>query len=557
MRRSSARARSKEAAAAAALIVGLTFLTSLAAPALAADRTAPIVRSVRMTRRYFSPNGDGIADSTSLSFWVSEKSRVTVRLQKTAAGPILRTPASNKTVPAGRSAISWDGRDAASSVVADGWYLARLYVKDMAGNRALRYPYSALVYVDTKAPDLERTWAEISPFSPNARPDGRRDTTVIGSRHSEGGHVDLKITGMGRIRRWSHVRRPAGNSYIRWNGRDQSGNRVPDGYYTAEARFHDWAGNVSIPTTRTCRVRVDTVPPAVTGLSVNIVTPYNPDGINDTATIRFTTREKAAWSYTIRNPVGGYLKGGRVASLSAGAHALPWNAKQLVSGYYVVVPKGRYPIRLAFGDNAGNVRVTVPRIDVRSYYLVCVDPGHGGRNGVYDSGAVGPTGLKESVANFDMGYYRLRPLLNAMSVNGYPVRVLMTRTVEHIPSMTLGKRSRLANFRGANIFVSIHCNAAGITVAHGTETYHQGSTRSRYLATMIQQKVLARTGLYNRGVMTEGFYVLRHTLVPAALHEVAFISNPREERLLRSLSFRRTEALGIRDGVVAYLKKYP
>jgi N-acetylmuramoyl-L-alanine amidase len=362
------------------------------------------------------------------------------------------------------------------------------------------------------------------------------------------------------------VGRRAGTSQIIWNGRDQAGYRVPDGYYTAEVRFHDWAGNNSVPLTQTVRLRVDTTPPSVTNVRVNTATPYEPDGNNDTATVHFTTGEKASYSYSIRNPFGTRLKARSVSSLALGNHATSWEAKQSVGGSEVVVPNGRYPIRLAFRDAAGNTRATTPRFPIKSYYLVCVDPGHGGKNGVYDSGAVGPTGYKESVANFDMGYYRLRPLLEAVpksSANGYPIKVLMTRSQERVPSMTLNKRSWLANYRGANIFVSIHCNAAGGS-AHGSETFYyriatdrSRAAQSAYLATMIQRKTVARTRRYNRGVKTASFYVLRRTLMPAALHEAAFISNRTEERLLKSTAFRRSVAQGVRDGVVAYFQRYP
>ncbi len=563
MRRASARVGISQTAA--ALTVGLLLATILAPPALAADRTRPRVSGVRMTRLYFSPNGDGVAEYSYVWFRASERARVSAYVSRSARTPIIRTLARNRAMAAGRCLVPWNGRDAANNVVADGWYLVRLYVKDYSGNRAGRYPYTLWVCVDTARPNLERAWAAISPFSPNARPDGYKDRTAIRSKVSEGGHVALTITGKGHTRSWPHVGRRAGTSQIIWNGRDQAGYRVPDGYYTAVVRFHDWAGNNSVPLTQTVRLRVDTTPPSVTNVRVNTATPYEPDGNNDTATVYFTTSEKASYAYSIWNPFWTYLKGRSMSSLAPGNHATSWDAKQRVGSTDVVVPNGRYPIRLVLRDAAGNARVTTPRFTIKSYYLVCVDPGHGGKNGVYDSGAVGPTGYKESVANFDMGYYRLRPLLEAIpesSANGYPVKVLMTRAQERIPSMTLAKRSWIANYRGANIFVSIHCNAAGGS-AHGSETFYyrtaekSTAAQSAYLATMIQRKTVARTSRYNRGVKTASFYVLRRTRMPAALHEAAFISNRTEERLLKSTAFRRSVAQGVRDGIVAYFQRYP
>lgn len=562
MRRESACAGNRYVAISIALFfLGLLLATAPIHFALADDTTGPTVSGVALTRSYFSPNGDGARDKTWARFRVSERSRVTARVFHPVTRQLLRTLALDATVPAGDGALGWDGKDTSGTVVPDGRYAVRLFIEDIAGNRAATYPYSLPVWVDTVQPILHSVWATPNPFSPNARPDRYKDRTSIRFNISQRGFVDVAISGRGHTRRFTGLVRWGGTSGVTWDGRDQAGVRVDDGRYAVLVKYRDLAGNVSTPTSRNYTVIVDTTPPRLTSWSTPISTPYPRDGISDLAIIRFTTNEKVSVGYTIRNPFGVWLKGGRLRGLVAGRHRLTWNATQRVGTSSVVVPLGGYPARMLFSDVAGNRTSAVKRFVVRSFYLVVVDPGHGGKNGVYDSGAVGPTGLVESVVNFDIGYNRLRPLLSRMpasATNGYKMIVQMTRRKQYSPWMTLDKRSSLANRRGANIFVSIHSNAAGITVAHGTETFHRdGSVRGRRLAYHIQRRVLARTGLYDRGVKTEGFYVLRHTRMPAALHETAFISNPREERLLRSKTFRQKEALGIRDGVVSYFREYP
>jgi N-acetylmuramoyl-L-alanine amidase len=294
------------------------------------------------------------------------------------------------------------------------------------------------------------------------------------------------------------------------------------------------------------------------------MTPYEPDGQDDVGKILYTLEETCTWSYTIRNPFSTKLRGASMAAMSAGRHSTSWDGTQKIGNSYEAVPNGRYPISMLFTDVAGNRRWVGGTFVVHSYYLVCIDPGHGGKNGVYDPGAVGPTGLRESVVNFDVGYNRLRPILEAVATSevGYPIRVVMTRNQERDPTMTLAKRPAIANSRGANIFVSIHCNAAIISSAHGTETYYYNDgtsrgDRSRILASYIHNRVIQKTGRYNRGVKSADFYVLRHTRMPSVLHEIAFISNPTEERLLKTGTFRARVATGIRDGIVAFLKAYP
>lgn len=192
---------------------------------------------------------------------------------------------------------------------------------------------------------------------------------------------------------------------------------------------------------------------------------------------------------------------------------------------------------------------------------VVLDAGHGGG----DSGAVGPTGFMEKTANLDIAL-RARDLLVG---SGY--HVIMTRTTDVSPnspaqdltgdgqinvSDDLQARVNIANNARAKVFVSVHNNAAG-SAARGTETYYwngapAGSGSAR-LAQLIHEEVNARIGLYDRGVKTANFYVLRRTNMPAVLLEGAFISNPTEELLLSTPSFRQKIAEGVANGIRRYM----
>ncbi len=197
---------------------------------------------------------------------------------------------------------------------------------------------------------------------------------------------------------------------------------------------------------------------------------------------------------------------------------------------------------------------------------IVLDAGHGGA----DSGAVGPNGLTEKEVNLDIAK-RTRGLLRGA---GYPV--VMTREIDISPNSpprdltgngTIGiaddlqARANIANRAKAAVFVSIHNNASLASGAGGTETYYwsgvgSGSDSAR-LARIIQEAIVSEIGLSSRGVFGANFYVLRRTDMPAALVEGAFISNPVEEALLGTASFRQKVARGIFRGIKRYTGPAP
>ena len=225
---------------------------------------------------------------------------------------------------------------------------------------------------------------------------------------------------------------------------------------------------------------------------------------------------------------------------------------------------------------------------------IVIDPGHGGR----DPGAVGPEGTYEKDRALEVALL-MRDILN---IRRPELEIVMTRSSDCYVS--LGARTRFANVRKADLFISIHCNAAVNSSANGFETfflsrarsddsravemlensvieYDEGYNtanhdfrddalsflladiaqniyleRSSSLAVTIQESMADRfPGSSNRGVKQAGFYVLRGALMPSVLVEIAFISNSNEERMLQSLDFRLASAEAIVDAVLAFAEK--
>ena len=167
---------------------------------------------------------------------------------------------------------------------------------------------------------------------------------------------------------------------------------------------------------------------------------------------------------------------------------------------------------------------------------------NGGHCPGLDSGAVGQTGLQE--ADVSGKIMKL--------VAGY-LRAVCCDVLE-VQENVLSQITDASNNFGADLFVSIHCNAAANEAAQGTETYcYTDDGDSDKLATCIQQQIVSHLGTVDRGVKVANFYVLRLTDCPAVLVETAFISNEADEMLLADKNKRDQFAAAIARGVTDYI----
>ncbi len=163
---------------------------------------------------------------------------------------------------------------------------------------------------------------------------------------------------------------------------------------------------------------------------------------------------------------------------------------------------------------------------------VYIDQGHNPRE--FNTGAEG-NGLFEQDITYDIGVR----LYNLMRRNP-EFEVRLSRPTEDTVlgtsnSTSLTTRVREANEWGADIFLSLHTNAAANSGANGSEAliYSTSSTVADELAEDILEEMTELTGLRNRGVIERpGLYVLRRTNMPAVLVELGFISNPNDAYLM-------------------------
>lgn len=182
--------------------------------------------------------------------------------------------------------------------------------------------------------------------------------------------------------------------------------------------------------------------------------------------------------------------------------------------------------------------------------VVVLDAGH--NYNITDTGATG-NGLKEQ----DITFYIADKTRVLLEKNGFDVIMTRNKITDNVSeesvSASLRARADIANEAGADLFLSIHCNAGG---GSGTETYfYSASAEGEVLAEILQENVVDQVGLTDRGVHAASFAVLRYTTMPAALLETAFIDTESNAAVLGSKEGQQAFAEGIARGICEYFGK--
>lgn len=177
---------------------------------------------------------------------------------------------------------------------------------------------------------------------------------------------------------------------------------------------------------------------------------------------------------------------------------------------------------------------------------IAIDAGHGGE----DPGALSPNKkLKEKDVVLEIS----KMLNYILEYKGY--NTILIRDKDEF--VQLGERANKANKEKADIFVSVHTNAAASKNAHGIETfYFKNSKQGEKLARHIQKEMVNLAENRNRGIKTnQSWTVLKRTNMPAVLCEVGFISNKEEKALLSNEYFRFMKAFSIYKGIENYFNE--
>lgn len=216
---------------------------------------------------------------------------------------------------------------------------------------------------------------------------------------------------------------------------------------------------------------------------------------------------------------------------------------------------------------------------------IVVDAGHGGK----DPGAIGPRGTREKDVTLAMAKKLARHLRAALGCE-----VILTRDRDiYLP---LEERTAIANRLNADLFISVHANASRNRKAYGIETYYLNFSKNKAavevaarenntsleevgdlelilldlmanakinessrLAAEVQGALVGKlkrkfSRVRNLGVRPGPFYVLLGATMPSILVETAFISNPTEEKRLKSAAYQDQAARAIAEGVRRYAR---
>ncbi|MBI9011150.1 MAG: N-acetylmuramoyl-L-alanine amidase [Clostridiales bacterium] len=176
--------------------------------------------------------------------------------------------------------------------------------------------------------------------------------------------------------------------------------------------------------------------------------------------------------------------------------------------------------------------------------IIVVDAGHGG----HDPGAVSPNGTKEKDVILRASLILKQKLENA----GF--KVYLTRERDNY--VKLYDRAGIANQLPADIFISVHANAAKNTAAKGIETLYAPDTsrNNKALARAIQDQLIDNTNATDRGIVSRpDLVVTRETEMSAVLVELGFLTNGDEEIRLLSEAYLEKCAESIVEGIIDFV----
>jgi len=215
--------------------------------------------------------------------------------------------------------------------------------------------------------------------------------------------------------------------------------------------------------------------------------------------------------------------------------------------------------------------------NVANPIIIVVDPGHGGK----DNGTCGHNSKEKNIT-----LAIAKKLDSLFEYNNSNIDIVLTRKDDSF--LRLRERTKIANDLKAELFLSIHCNHIHIPSIKGTEVYIMGLsksdenleivkrensvigfeensdeshimnslcqlshiTRSAEIAQQICVDLRKKTPLVQRGVKQAGFSVLKTIIMPGALLETAYLSNPEDEKYVLGASGQLEIAQGIYQAIV-------
>jgi outer membrane protein OmpA-like peptidoglycan-associated protein/flagellar hook assembly protein FlgD len=312
----------------------------------------PVILTTDLT--YFSPNRDNIKESVllipQLQVVTGIESYVCSILDKN--GNKVKSFSGGSSIP---DKFIWDGTDDSGKVLPDGEYTGLMDVLYLNGNNPIAR--SNLFYIDTVYPAAEIS-SDYILFSPNG--DGRKDTIIINQETSTEelweGEVIEGVNNVVRNFTWQGSALDA-----EWDGKDNNGNKLPDGFYTYRLTGEDRAGNKTQVFLK--NIQTDTRPTPI--FIIVYSRGFSPNGDNYLDTISFNANvlEKQgiiSWSLDIVHSEKGLQK--RFTGSETLEEVFVWDGfKDSTGGSKERAPEGEYSAVLTVEYKKGNMPVETTR----------------------------------------------------------------------------------------------------------------------------------------------------------------------------------------------------
>lgn len=215
--------------------------------------------------------------------------------------------------------------------------------------------------------------------------------------------------------------------------------------------------------------------------------------------------------------------------------------------------------------------------------VIIVDPGHGGK----DPGALVKKAREKDIA------LAIAKKVGGVAKKRLAAKVVFTRSSDRF--ISLEERNRIANRNSCDFFVSVHVNAAASKKPEGIEVYYLNNATDRaaeklavrenagapkkmsdvqailsgliqnaatedsaeaasYIRKGLQNRMTKKFGVKSVKVKTALFYVLVGTKCPSLLIETGFITNPRDEKRLKSASYQNALSEAVVEGMATYFQ---
>jgi N-acetylmuramoyl-L-alanine amidase len=188
---------------------------------------------------------------------------------------------------------------------------------------------------------------------------------------------------------------------------------------------------------------------------------------------------------------------------------------------------------------------------------IVLDAGHGG----FDPGVTGKTsGVKESQINLDI----VKRTQKLFEDAGF--RVVLTRKTDaglygiatkNLKKKDMQKRKEIIQEENPDFVISVHLNEYSLSSRRGGQVFFlKENQESQNLATLIQKEINELyQGVKDYNALSADLFMLKCTNAPSVIVECGFLSNPEDEKLLLTETFRDQVSYAIFKGVVGYLTK--